>query len=119
MSLTVLAARGALLALCLGAVAGCGRRGPLENPPGTPTLAAPPASSGSARRSSAGISPDAGAPPATTLATQQGALVQDTPDDEAPENDTLVPTVNPSPTPGKRRRPYAVPHQSFVLDPLL
>ena len=121
MALTGFVARGALVALCLGAVAGCGRRGPLEPPPEAAGLAKAPAvaSAGSAKRPNAATARDGGQPPATTLATQGGAIVQDTPDDEAPETENLVQSVSPSPTPGRRRRPYAVPHQPFLLDPLL
>jgi predicted small lipoprotein YifL len=114
MALTVLLARGALIALCLGTVAACGRRGPLESPADAAGVTQP--SSGASKRSSAA---DGGQPPATTLATRQGAIVEDTPDDEAPETENLLQTVNPSPTPGRRQRPYAVPHQPFLLDPLL
>jgi predicted small lipoprotein YifL len=104
--------RATALLLCVAALlAGCGRRGPLEPPP---EAGAKPAAQGS----SAATARSQGRPPATTLATQSGAAVQDTPDDETASED-LLSSVNPSPNPTRRTRPYAVPKEPFLLDPLL
>ena len=95
------------------ALSGCGRRGPLEAPNASTTPTG-------AKVAAASPGPGRAAPPApTTLATQQAGVVQDTVDDEDTE-DTLLESVNPSPTPkGRRSRAYGVPKEPFVLDPLL
>jgi predicted small lipoprotein YifL len=107
--------------------AGCGRRGPLEPPPGA-ALAAPPAAAAEPgapadrrlRRGSPSRSVEASP---TTLATRPGALVETGPGDEADDGDEEEPalTVNPQPTPTarKRTRAYGVPKEPFILDPLL
>lgn len=111
---------GRALAACLLAgvltsgLAGCGRRGALEAPDATAAATVPPGVKIAPPRNGPGR---AESPAPTTLATQQAGIVADTPDDS--DEDDLLQSVNPSPTPKRRSRAYGVPKQSFVLDPLL
>ncbi len=106
----ILAMIAGVAALSLG---GCGRRGQPE-PPGQASGAPAAAPRRAASANAAAASP-------TTLATRPQALVENTPDDETGSEDQAA-SVSPQPTPGpatRRRRPYDVPKQPFILDPLL
>ena len=124
MSKTPFLGRGLLVgaaALTLAlALTGCGRRGPLEPPEAAassaPAQTAAPADS---RVRSGRTTTGQAAPPASTLATRPGAVVQDTPDDDD-ESETLQSVLpSPNPRPRKRDRPYVVPNEPFILDALL
>ena len=109
-----------LLALAL---AGCGRRGPLEPPDAANSAPAARAAvpADSRVRPSRATTAGQGAPPSTTLATRSGAVVEDAADDDEDEVETAQSVVpSPNPTPKKRgRATYVVPKEPFILDPLL
>ena len=92
------------------ALAGCGRRGALEPPPG-PVVQAPPGAR-DARR-------PLGAVPSQVSLQGQGA----SPGSEVSEDDepvSVVPSPVPTPPPTRsRNRGYVVPKEPFILDPLL
>lgn len=115
----LLVSSAALLVACV--LSGCGRRGPLE-PPEAAASSAPAQASGPAdsrlrrSRTTTGQS----TPPSSALTTRPAAVVEDTPEDDADENETIQSVVpTPNPTPRKRNRTYVVPKEPFVLDPLL
>lgn len=119
---------GGLLALALAA---CGRKGSLEAPPDPAALRPP--SQGQRSAGNRGPSPDgpptqgrgsaaeAQASQATANRTQIGATPSADDDDGEGENSLLPgfltqPAQTSSP---QRRRPYKVPKEPFILDPLL
>ncbi len=115
----LLVSSAALLVAC--ALSGCGRRGPLE-PPEAAASSAPAPTSGPAdsrlRRSR--TTTGQATAPTSTLTTRPAAVVEDTPEDELDENETIQSVIpTPNPTPRKRNRNYVVPKEPFVLDPLL
>lgn len=118
------AACTAILLLGL-ALSGCGRRGPLE--PAVDAAAAPAAAAPASpatpverrlRPTRSGVSQAAA--PSTALATRPSAVVEDTPGEDEDEADTLQSVIpSPNPTSRRRTRPYVVPTEPFILDPLL
>jgi predicted small lipoprotein YifL len=131
-----------LACLAALAVAGCGRRGPLEPPSASadvtaprPTRSAEPGRPGSSPRAAGQVSsaPTAGgsigARPAAnigrsgSLSSSPLAGLDDATGDEDP-SDADDPAVGgfsaaPTPTARNRRRAYTVPKEPFFLDPLL
>ena len=92
------------------ALAGCGRRGALEPPPG-PVVQAPP-SAREARR------PLGAAPTAISLQGQGASPGNDAVEEE--DQASAIPSPLPAPPPTRtRNRGYVVPKEPFVLDPLL
>jgi predicted small lipoprotein YifL len=103
------------------ALSGCGRRGPLEPPEAAAASPAAPVSApADARLRRSRTTAGQATPPSSTLATRPAAVVEDTPDDELDESETIQSVIpTPNPTPRKRNRAYVVPNEPFILDPLL
>jgi predicted small lipoprotein YifL len=116
--------RGLLLSsaalLVATSLSACGRRGPLEPPEAaaaSPAAAQPGAPADPRLRRSR---TSAGQPRATTLSTNTGAVVEDTPDDDTDDAEQMQSVVpSPTPTARKRGRNFLVPNDPFVLDALL
>ena len=121
---TLSLARGLLLSsavlVALG-LSGCGRRGPLEPPEAAASSApAPVAAPADSRLKRSRTTARQAAPPTSTLATRPAALVEDAPDGDEDESETIQSVIpTPNPTPRKRDRAFVVPNEPFILDPLL
>jgi predicted small lipoprotein YifL len=89
-----------VLGLIVLALTACGRRGPLERPPGA-AVQAP------AARTSVST--------AGTLQSQAAPGTGDDVDDE----EEVRPAIVPTPPPLRSRRGHVIPREPFILDPLL
>jgi predicted small lipoprotein YifL len=115
----LLMSSAAILVAC--ALSGCGRRGPLEPPEAAASSApAPAAAAADTRLRRSRTTTGQATPPTSTLTTRPAAVVEDTPDDEQDESESIQSVIpTPNPTPRKRGRDFVVPKEPFILDPLL
>ena len=101
------------MAFGLGA---CGRRGQPEPPAAATTPDKPDAAPPAKKRVARGSQKESAAPATANPQTVAKAAE----DEEQEPDDSFI--VSPQPTPGsgtRKRQPYFVPKESFILDPLL
>ena len=118
------AGRLALIAgLILLGLTACGRRGSLEPPPDPAALAAEQRRA-AARQQGGRVSP-VSVPSSEARPAVEGeanppgqAQVNDGGLGDEPGAESLIPTATPTGA-GRRRRPFVIPKEPFILDPLL